>query len=76
MDEKLSLFGKHAIVTEGEFKGVTGIVQSIEIESTSSFVSSANSKRLDFNRHREVYCKLIVDDRNTISVLLDNVSSK
>lgn len=75
MDDKILLLGKHVIITEGDFKGVTGLLKSVEIISdTTSSTNSKNGLMFSFKYNREIECKIIINEKNIITVPIDVIS--
>ena len=76
MEEKLLLLGKHVIINKGDFKGVSGILKSIEITDEAVCVSGSNNQQMiDYCRESHTECKIIVNENNIIKVSLECVSS-
>lgn len=75
-EEKILLLGKHVIVTNGDFKGVTGLLKSIEIETDQVVVHNGhdNKELTSFTTKNKVNCRVIINSENTISVPLKYLS--
>ena len=73
MEDKFKIFGKHVIINKGDFKGVTGILKSVTIDKDCIEIRGSD-KSIRFNQKNDIYCNIIVNNDNTIKVLLDYVT--
>lgn len=75
LEEKILLLGKHVIINEGDFKGVSGILKTLDTESTNAVAKNNNNQVLmTFTYDYRINCSIIVNSKNTINVPLECVS--
>jgi hypothetical protein len=81
MEDKVKLlFGKRVIVTEGDFKGVTGILVNVQISNDNYVIKSStpddNKYIIRFDTTPPIIlCRVVVNDKNTIEVPIECISS-
>jgi transcription elongation factor len=75
MEEKILLLGKHIIINEGDFKGVSGIVKSMNVISETTTIHNANNvKLLEFVQKHDIECEIIINHKNIITVSINCIS--
>lgn len=75
IEEKILLLGKYVIVNDGDFKGVSGLLKSIDIQiNTVSLHGGANKKDIVLSEKENINCEVIVNNTNTINVPLEYLS--
>ena len=75
MEDKKLLLGNYIIVNEGDFKGVTGFLKSIDIEVTQNVERNSQNKELmTFTQKENAECRVIVNAKNTIIISLESLS--
>ena len=73
---KTLLLGKYIIINDGDFKGVSGLVKSLNIENSNINVTGGRERKKIMSFVTEVYitCQIIVNEENTIKVPLEFIS--
>lgn len=75
MESKKLLLGVNVIIEKGEFKGVTGFLQSMDVNVTHEIVrNNKNRELITFKSGDKIICRVVVNPENTISVPLEYLS--
>ncbi len=75
IQDKMLLLGKHVIVNDGDFKGVSGLMKNVDIETdTVNIKNSKNEIVMTLYEKNKINCNIIVNEDNTIVVPLNCLS--